>query len=109
MRYEWVQKEKGNPGIAFLFVLSVRLLPEIELLDQGAVLLDVLCLKVVEQSASLTYEIEEGGLCAEILPVVLEMAGQVVDAVREQSDLSFRAARVGLRTTVFLENAFLNF
>jgi hypothetical protein len=102
-------KRKRQFGNCLSLCASVSLFSEAELLDEGTILLNIVVLHIVEQSAPFTYKVQKRGLRSEVLTVVLEVSCEVVDAVREQRDLSLCAARVLLGTTVLLENALLYF
>ncbi len=71
------------------FVLAVRLLTETEVLHDSTVAVDVASLEIVEQSATLTYELHEATLGDVVLAVLLHVLGEVRDAVGEESHLAF--------------------
>lgn len=65
-----------------------KLLTDAELFDEGTITLDVFSLQVVQHTTTLT---NEGGQCAlgtEVLAVLLEVLGQVVDTEGEEGDLA---------------------
>ena len=71
-------------GVAFLRSLSfsfLALLAQTESLDDGAVALDVSLLEVVEQSATLTYQLGQSPFSAIILTVLLKMFRQMGNTV----------------------------
>src|SRR6266540_1647349 len=60
-----------------------RLFADAELLDHGAVAVEIGLLEVVEQAAAPADELEQAAARVVVLRVRLEVLGQVVDAVRE--------------------------
>src|SRR4029453_1179376 len=94
--------------------LSVRLslgaLPaQAELLDEGAVALDVLSLKVVEESPALTDELQEPATRVVILRMRPQMLGEIVDPSREKGYLHLRRTSVGGPLPVLLDDFQLDF
>src|SRR4029453_815099 len=80
-----------------------------ELLDEGAVSLDVLSLEVVEETPSLAPELEEPTAGIVVLRVRPQMLGQVVDPSGEEGNLSLCRTSVGSTPTVFLDDLQLDF
>src|SRR5436190_9515536 len=72
------------------------LLPETQLLDQAVVALDVLRLEVREQAAALVDHRQQAAARMVVLVVLLEVLGQVADALGEDRDLDFGGAGVAL-------------
>src|ERR1041385_5276487 len=70
------------------------LLANAELVDDGAITLEVGLLEVIDKTAAAADEFEEAAAAVMILRVRLEMLGEIGDAVREKRDLHFRGARV---------------
>ena len=71
-----------------------KLLTNAELFDEGTIALDVFSLQVVQHTTTLT---NEGGQCAlgtEVLAVLLEVLGQVVDTESKEGDLALCATGV---------------
>ena len=57
----------------------VKLLTDTELFDNCTITLDVFCLQVIQHATTLTYQSGQGALRTEVLTVVLQVLGQVVD------------------------------
>src|SRR3990170_8083881 len=72
------------------------LFAQTQLLDQAVVTLDVLLLEVREQAAALVHHHQQAAARMVILVVVLEVLGQVADALGEDRDLDFGGPRVAL-------------
>ena len=71
-------------GLAFLstpLLSCLALLTQTQSLDDGAVALDVSLLEVVEQSATLTYQLGQCPFSAIILTVLLKMFRQMGNTV----------------------------
>src|SRR5688572_24048059 len=75
-----------------------------ELLDQGLVALDVLALEVVEEAATTVDHHQQATTAVVVLLVRLEMAGQLLDACREERDLDFRGTGVVVATLVLADD-----
>jgi hypothetical protein len=71
------------------------LLPDAQALDQVQISLVIVLLEIVEQPPSLPYELEEAPAGVMIFDMNLEVPGQVLNPLAEQSDLNFR--RPGVR------------
>src|SRR5687767_5844509 len=82
---------------------------EAELLDEGAVALDVLSLEVVEEAPPLPDELQEAAPRVMILRVRPQMLGQVVDPSGEKGNLHFCRTCIGRSPTVFLDDFQLDF
>ena len=76
--------------------LSTRhfLLPDSELVDDGAIPLLIGLLEVIEKAATAPNELEQSPPAVVIFRVGLEMLCQVGDSVREEGNLHFRRAGV---------------
>ncbi len=85
------------------------LFSDIQFLDQASILLNILFLEVIQQASSFTYELNQRAFRIEIFLVALQVTGQVVDAVREKSDLPFCGSCVAFRASVFLEDLLFYF
>jgi hypothetical protein len=72
------------------------LLAELELLDQGAITLEVPPLEIVEQTTTLAYHLEEAASAVMVLLVGLEVIGEGRDARCEERDLDLGGARVAV-------------
>jgi hypothetical protein len=90
--------------------LSAELLAaEAELLDEGAVALDVLSLQVVEKAPPLTDQLQETTPGVMILRVRPQMLGQVVDPSGKKGNLHLRRTCIRRSPTVFLDDFQLDF
>ena len=78
--------KKGAPEGTPLLVWG--LLTDTQLFDDSTITLDVFCLQVVEQATTFTYQHGQSALSTEVLVVLLEVLGEVVDTEGEQSDLA---------------------
>ena len=67
---------------------SAKLLTDTKLFDDSAVALDVFRLEVIQHAAAFTNEGSQRALCTEVLAIVLEVLGQVVDTEGEQGYLA---------------------
>ena len=73
-----------------------RLLTDAKLGDNGAVTLDVLLSDIVQQTTTLTDELEQTHAAVVVLLVHLQVLGELVDALGEDGDLDLRRTGVGL-------------
>ena len=85
------------------------LFAQTQLLDQAVVALDVLLLEVREQAAALVDHHQQAAARMVVLVVVLEVLGQVTDALGEDRDLDFGRTGVALGLGVVLDNLRLCF
>src|SRR5690606_22888073 len=73
-----------------------------KLLDQRTVTCDVGVLEVAEQTAALTHHEEQATTRVVVVLVVLEVFGEVLDALRQHSDLHLGGSGVtGVRRVLF--------
>jgi hypothetical protein len=72
----------------------VTLFSESQGLDHFPVPVDVLVLQVVQQPSSLTHKFEQAPSGMMIFSVDFEMLVQVIDALREQSNLNLRRSSI---------------
>src|SRR5690606_21102468 len=82
---------------------AIFLAAQAELLDQGLIATLVLALQVVEQAAALRNQSEQTTTGMVVLLVVLEVLGQVADALGKDRHLDFRRAGVALGGREFLD------
>src|SRR5438270_741686 len=80
-----------------------------ELADESVIPFDVSTLEVVEQAPALRDHLEQPPARVVVLLVSLEVLGQLVDALGEQSDLHLRRAGVAFVRPVLVDDAFLYF
>ena len=78
------------------FALLLRLLTDTESCDDRTVSLDVDLDQIVEQRAALTDHLEQTATGVMVLLVDLEVLGEVVDSLSEQSDLNLGRTGVTL-------------
>lgn len=81
-----LQRKAGNSAPPFRFC-CIKLFPGAQGCNDRPVTLDVNFLKVVEQTATLTDHLQQTATGMVILLVSLEVLGEVVDALCEQSNL----------------------
>ena len=79
--------KKGNPGIAF-FVINI-LFSDLQGFDDSAISLNILYFEIIEQFPPLSYEFEQGPLCAVVLFIGQQMLGKVIDPCGKNCDLAF--------------------
>jgi hypothetical protein len=89
--------------------LSPALSAEPELLDEGAVPLDVLSLEVVEKSPALADELEQPSPRVVILRMRPQMLREIVDSSSEEGYLHFCRTSVGRPSTMLLDDFQLDF
>ena len=82
-----LQRKAGNSAPPFRFC-CIKLFPDAQGCNDRPVTLDVNFLKVVEQTATLTDHLQQTATGMVILLVSLEVLGEVVDALCEQSNLN---------------------
>ena len=70
------------------------LLTNTEFFDDSTVTLDVFTFEVVEHTTTLTNECGQGALGTEVLAIVLEVLGEVVDTEGEERNLALCATGV---------------
>src|SRR3954470_24916459 len=75
---------------------ALRLAAQAELLDQGAVALEILALQVVQEAAAPSDELEQAATRVVVVLVRPEVLGQLVDALGEHRDLNLGRAGIGL-------------
>src|SRR5205085_2279925 len=80
-----------------------------ELADEFVIPFDVSTLEVVEQAPALRDHLEQPPARVVVLLVSLEVLGQLVDTLREQSYLHLRRPRVAFVRLVLVDDAFLYF
>ena len=86
-----------------------RLAAQTQSLDESTVALDVLFLQIGEQLTALTNEHRQRACCVVILVVLLQVLGEVRNAIAEQSHLAFYRTCVGSAMTILLEDLYLFF
>ena len=70
-------------------IINYQLLTDIELVDKLTIALQVGVLEIIQEASALTYQTDKAALCSEVFLVLLEVFSKVIDAKREQRDLSF--------------------
>src|SRR5215831_21016323 len=86
-----------------------ELAAQAELLDEGAVALEVVLLQVVQEAAAPPDELEQPAPRVMVVLVRAQMLGQLVDPLREHRDLHLRRAGVGLAAAVLRDDLLLCF
>ena len=79
------------------------LFTDTELADNGPVPGDVGFIKIIQQTAALSDKSDQCTLGGEIFFRGFQMVGEMIDALSEQSDLTFGRAGIILRLPVFFE------
>src|SRR4051812_24786325 len=75
---------------------ALRLAAQAELLDQGAVALEILALQVIQEAAAPSDELEQAATRVVVVLVRAEVLGQLVDALGQHRDLDLGRAGVRL-------------
>ena len=75
---------------------ALDVVADAELLDECAVVVDVLLLDVLKQTATLTDEHHEATTSVVVLLMLLKVLGEVADTLRKNCDLNLSAAGVML-------------
>ena len=89
--------------------LFSNLLTDTQLGDQGTIALDVLLHEVVEQAAALTDHLVQAAAGVVVLRVLLEVLGELVDALGENGDLDLGRTGVAGMGCVLLNDSSLFF
>src|SRR5688500_5440349 len=84
-----------------------RLMTKTQIVDQRAISLQIRLLEVVQQTAALADHHQQPATAVVILLVRAEVIGELVDPLRQQSDLDRRAAPVVLVQLVLLDDGIL--
>lgn len=102
-------KKRPHPKECGLMILNVRrgLLTEVECLHDCTIACDVLTLEVVEQTATLTYELHERTVGAIVLMVLFHVLSEVVDTISEEGNLALARTGVSGSTAILAENLLL--
>ena len=87
-----MENAQGKPAFP---AHMIRLLTQTQLCDEGAVTLDILLLQVFEQAAALTDHLVQAAAGVVVLLVDLQVFGELVDALGEDSHLDFGRTGVG--------------
>ncbi len=74
----------------------LTLLSEVQLLDDCTIAVDVNLLQITEEITSVTDHLQKTAAAVVVLHVGLQVLGQVVDAVGQNSDLNFGGTGVTL-------------
>ena len=67
---------------------STELFTDTQLFDDSTIALDVLSLEVIKHAATLTYQRVQGALGTEVLTVLLQVLGEVLDTEGEECNLA---------------------
>src|SRR5690625_133547 len=81
--------------------------PDTEALDQRAVARLVADLHIVQQLAALADHLEQTTARVIVLLVILEVLGQIIDALGQDRNLHFGRAGIALLGRIFLDQLFL--
>ena len=100
---------KSEKAALFGAAPAKLLFAQTQLLDQAVVTLDVLLLEVREQAAALVDHHQQAAARMVVLVVVLEVLGQVADALGEDRDLDIGGTGVALALGVVLHDFLLSF
>src|ERR1022692_4198532 len=87
----------------------MELAAQAELLDQGAIALEVVLLQVVQEAAPPADELQQPSARVVVVPVRAQMLRQLVDALRQHRYLHLRRAGVGLAAAVLVDDLLLGF
>tara|TARA_Y100000588_G_scaffold394318_1_gene514149 strand:+ start:887 stop:1147 length:261 start_codon:yes stop_codon:yes gene_type:complete len=81
--------------------------PETEISDQLAVSLDIGPLHIFEKTTSATNHLKQATTTVMVLPMLIEVGPEVINAGREDRNLDRRASTIGIVELVLLNNFFL--
>lgn len=95
--------------VSYIFIFRLLADTKFFLGDDCTVTVDVLADQIVQKAAALAYKRFERAGGGVVLVVLLQVLGEVLDALREESDLALGAARVAGAASVGLENPLLFF
>ena len=85
----------------------MRLLTQAEGLDQRTIAVDVFVVEILQQLAATAYELGQRAGRGKVLVVLLEVLGEVLDAIGEQRYLALARACVGGRLAILGEDLLL--
>src|SRR5205085_11895698 len=109
----WRAGARASPGAwarsNFHPPCSWELAAQAELLDEGAVALEVVLLQVIQEATALPDELEQPPPRVMVVLVGAQMLGQVVDPLRQHRDLHLRRAGVGIAAAVLRDDLLLCF
>ena len=92
-----------------LYVINgEKLFPDVQVSDDFAVARNIFTLQVSEQAPSLAHNVDERTLRGNIFRSRLQMFGEVIYFLCEQSNLCLGRAGVFFRLAVFFDNLFFN-
>ena len=105
----FLYENEGNPclGRELPSSLPRGLLAEVQLLYDSTVALDVHCLQVLQQLATLTDHTQHSAMRTEVVKVALEVLRKVGNTVRKQGNLTLGRTRVRVRLAVLTEKLLL--
>src|SRR6185312_2517014 len=86
-----------------------ELAAQAELLDEGAVALEIVLLQVVQKATATADELQQPATRVVVVAVRAQMLGQLVDPPGEHRDLHLRRAGVGLAAAVLRDQFLLGF
>ena len=94
-------------GVGTIMLLRLRLLAQAECLDDGTIAFDVNFVEIVEQTATLTYQLSQRTGRDVVLAVLLHVLCQVGDAISEQRNLALGRPCVSCTLAILAEDFFL--
>ena len=102
----WAKKTVGSGSGREIrrFPLPQSLLSDVQLLDDRTVALNVNLLQITQQVSSVTDHLGQAATAVVVVVVVLEVLGEVVDAVGQNSDLHFGRTCVALVDGILLND-----
>src|SRR5205823_13159331 len=106
---EWELSQRRARGSLNPHSPCLELAAKAELLDQGAIALEVVLLEIRQEAAAPADELQQPAAGIVVVLVRAQMLGQLVDALREHCDLHLRRAGVGLTAAVLLDDLQLCF
>ena len=82
---------------------AFSLLTEAEFFDDSTVALNVFCLQIIQHAAAFSNQCGQCTLCTEVLAVILQVLGEVVDTEGKECDLALSRTGVFSVIAVFSE------
>ena len=91
-------------NISSLFVCRIVLLTQAECLDEFTITIDVLVVEILQELTTATYQLGQRTSGTEVLVVLLQVLGEVLNAIGEQGYLALNRTGVFGVLAVLTEN-----
>ena len=97
-------KEASRLGRLPFLISSYRLLTQAESLDEFTITIDVLVVKILKELTTATYQLGQRTSGTEVLVVLLQVLGEVLNAISEQGYLALNRTGILGVLAVLAEN-----